>query len=282
MEQRTVDGQSVIFIPKMYFNNQTLTSGKYAGKPDYMISEKGGSGWHLAPIFYNHGVEVENGIEIATDPASKGSDGKAQSIAGASPWVNISYNDIRAAGKTRNTGTAGTEQYGWHAENIYEYQLRARLMLLEYGAADLQNLIGGSSTAMDVTYHGIKKAWGGASWGQWIDGLTTTGSGNTIMIFDNRGNETMVDTHITPPGSGWAVDFHREKGDSYDLGDVFIASSVDSTESNGSCGDYQWLYGGYAVNSYWSANADCGPFCLGNASLTITYSYLGFRLARFC
>lgn len=278
MKEQTVDGQAMVFCPKIYICNEVPGNGTYSGKPCYEISDYKETGFHCAPTFMTNGEENPTGIQWGSYIASKDSNGKAASIAGATPWVNIAYTAIDAAARTRNTGTG--EQAGWRPHNIYDHHLWARLMLLEKGTADLQNAIGGSSAANGVTWHGIHDVWGGASYYFWIYGLTTTGTSSTFTILDKNGNNSMIDTSIAPPGSGWPVNLHTEKGTNYDFGDVFLASSVSSTETAGSLGGYQDLVGGGAFSASSGAGAALGPFCLGNYSTSNSYGYLSFRLAR--
>ena len=170
---------------------------------------------------------------------------------------------------------------GFHMENIYEHHLIARLMLIEYGSSDLQTLLTGSDSGTDAKYHGIEMVWGGASYGEWFDGIDTLGTNSAVRIFKNDGSQTYVDTGIAPCGSGWLKDVLHNKGTNYDLGDVFLASAVDGTQANGSFGDYQWFYGGCVFSSSWGGTANYGPFYLAYRSTSYTGGALGFRLAHY-
>ena len=280
MKEQTVDGQAMVFCPKIYICNEVPGSGTYSGKPCYEISDYKETGFHCAPTFMTNGVENDTGIQWSSYIASKDSSGKAASIANATPWTNIAYTAVDTAARTRNVGTG--EQAGWRAWNIYDAHLLARLMLFETGSADIQTILGGTDGSMGVTYHGIHDVWGGTSYGFWIYGLTTTGSGNTIMVLDNKGNNNMVDTKIAPCGNGWPVTLLDNVGSNYDLGDIFLAKTVTSTKENGTLGDYQFLSGGYAFYTYWGSSSLYGPFCLYNGTPTNANTALGFRLARAC
>ena len=228
----------------------------------------------------NNGKEM-SGVQIGKYLASMDSSGKAASIEGASFWTNITRDDAHKAGLTRNVSGGTGEKTGWHTYNIYEHHLIARLMLIEYGSSDLQTLLTGSGSGMDAKYHGIEMVWGGARYGEWFDGIDTLGTNNAVRIFKNDGSQTYVDTGIAPCGFGWLKDVLLNKGTNYDLGDVFLAASVDGTQANGSFGDYQHFSGGYVFYSYWAASADRGPFCLSNDSTGDAGGSLGFRLARY-
>lgn len=92
---------SAVFFPKMYFCNKTLESGPYKGKFAYLVSKYGGSGYHLAPTFYNEGVEAKTGVYFA---------------------------------KYKSFSNGNTS--GWLKGNIYDYHFLLRLYLIsgrDYG-----------------------------------------------------------------------------------------------------------------------------------------------------
>lgn len=282
MVEQTADGQAMVYIPKMYVKNEKLPdTATYAGKYAYLIApDKIDDTWHVHPAFMNAGKEM-SGVQIGKYLASKDSSGKAASIKDATPWTSITRDTAHSLGSNRNVSGGTAEQTGWHCYNIYEHHLIARLMLIEYGSSDLQTLLTGSDSGMDAKYHGIEMVWGGTSYGEWFDGIDTLGTNSAVRIFKNDGSQTYVNTGITPCGAGWLKDVLHNKGTNYDLGDVFLAASVDGTQANGSFGDYQVFNGGYVFNSYWAARAYRGPFCLNYDRTTTTGSGLGFRLARY-
>lgn len=282
MVEQTVDGQSMIYIPKMYVKNEKLPdTATYAGKYAYLIApDKIDDTWHVHPAFMNAGIEM-SGVQIGKYLASKDSTGKAASIKGATPWTGMTRDSAHSLGSNRNVSGGTTEQTGWHMYNIYEHHLIARLMLIEYGSSDLQTLLTGSYSGMDAKYHGIEMVWGGASYGEWFDGIDTLGTNSAVRIFKNDGSQTYVDTGITPCGAGWLKDVLHNKGTNYDLGDVFLAASVDGTRGNGSFGDYQWFSGGCVFFSDWGGVANYGPFCLHHNGTSGAGGGLGFRLARY-
>ena len=280
MKEKTSDGQAVVYIPAMKIKTITIPTGaKHAGTTGWMLAENGDDTHHVHPAFMNHGVAAK-GIELSSYIAGKDSNGKATSLAstGSSCWTNISYNDIRAAGKTRNTGTAGTEQYGWHAWNIYEHHLLALLMLIEYGTTDMQAKLGTDN----VNYRGIRDPWGAPHLSKhfWIDGLLSDSS-NNIQIFDNLGNETMVSTGKAFAGSGWMKESWTDKGTNYNLADVFLQKTTDNTEGNGSFSDYVNSSGGCAFYANCGSGSGYGPFYRDCNSPSLSDSNLGFRLARY-
>lgn len=273
----TVDGQQMIYLPKMYVKTATVDAGaQNAGKPGLWISERPQDGYHLNPAFYNNGVEAQ-GLQLSVAMASKGSDGKPESKAGSSPWVNEpTFNNVKTLATKRNTGTG--EQSGWHAWNIYEHHLLARLMMIEYGTSDMQAMLG----TQNVNYHGILDPWGSATAGAGflIDGLLSDGS-NNIQIADNAGHGTLVSTGKPFAGSGWIKETWMDKGSLYDLSDTFLSKTSDGTEGNGTYSDYAWSSAGCAFCTYSSAASAFGPFCLYRVGPSSTNSDVGFRLARY-
>ena len=282
MVEQTVDGQAMVYIPKMYVKNEKLPdTATYAGKYAYLIApDKIDDTWHVHPAFMNAGKEM-SGVQIGKYLASKDSSGKAASIKGATPWTSITRDTAHSLGSNRNVSGGTAEQTGWHCYNIYEHHLIARLMLIEYGSSNLQTLLTGSDSGMNAKYHGIEMVWGGASYGEWFDGIDTLGTNSAVRIFKNDGSQTYVDTGITPCGAGWLKDVLHNKGTNYDLGDVFLAASVDGTQANGSFGDYQYFNGGYVFYSYWAPSASRGPFDLSYSGAGGADGSLGFRLARY-
>lgn len=282
MVEQTADGQAMVYIPKMYVKNEKLPdTATYAGKYAYLIApDKIDDTWHVHPAFMNAGKEM-SGVQIGKYLASKDSSGKAASVKDATPWTSITRDTAHSLGSNRNVPGGTAEQTGWHCYNIYEHHLIARLMLIEYGSSDLQTLLTGSDSGMDAKYHGIEMVWGGTSYGEWFDGIDTLGTNSAVRIFKNDGSQTYVDTGITPCGAGWLKDVLHNKGTNYDLGDVFLAASVDGTQANGSFGDYQDFYGGCVFYSHWTAGAGHGPFYLAYHGAGYAGSSLGFRLARY-
>lgn len=282
MVEQTVDGQAMVYIPKMYVKNEKLPdTATYAGKYAYLIApDKIDDTWHVHPAFMNNGKEM-SGVQIGKYLASKDSSGKAASIKGASFWTNITRDDAHKAGLTRNVSGGTGEKTGWHMYNIYEHHLIARLMLIEYGSSNLQTLLTGSGSGMDAKYHGIEMVWGGAIYGELFDGIDTLGTKGAVRIFKNDGSQTYVDTGITPCGTGWLKDVLHNKGTNYDLGDVFLASAADGTQANGSFGDYQWFRWRCVFYSGWGSSAHYGPFCLSIYGASDSVGALGFRLAHY-
>ena len=257
MELRTYNGYTYVFIPNIWVKNE----GNGGQGTLYTIHEEEVEGSHIHPAFVTNGEVNPTGILIGEDIVGGGQ----------------KYTDLLTAAAQYGNGVL--------PYNIYDHHLIARLMLIEYESTDLQTLITGSSGGMGATYHGIKNVWGGTSKGFWIYGLDTSNelgiNNQNIHILSSDMDGTMVDTGITPCGSGYPVTFLSTKGTRFDLGDVFIAATKDGSAANGSCGDYQFLSTGYAFHSNWgSSSTSYGPFYLSNLRPSSTNAALGFRLRK--
>ena len=267
IEDRTVDGNAMVYIPKVYVKNATEN-----GLIKRYISNVKKTGYHCHPAFMQSGHEVE-GILIGKYLA-KGTTAAPTSVE-TGEILTANLETAQTAGKVLGVD--------WHMYNIYEHHLLALLMLIEYGSTDLQNLIGGSATANSVTHYGITDIWGNATKTVWIDGIDTRGSNDTTLrVADNLGNGTMVDTGLvcgTDLQNGWIVDLHDESGEGYDLNDLFIGKNVSNTESDGTFGDKQYLSnGGRGVYLDYGAYSYYGAFYLSCAAPSASCA---FRLAKY-
>lgn len=267
IEDTTVDGNEMIYIPKIFVKNEVQN-----GMIKRYISNIKKTGFHCHPAFMRSSHETD-GILIGKYLTS-GTTAAPTSVNGGT-ILNVKYAQAQTAGSVLGDG--------WHMYNIYEHQLLALLMLIECGSTDVQNLIGGSSTAIGVTYYGITDVWGSTTQSIWLDGIDTMGSNNTTLrVLDNLGNGTMVDTCLiasTDMPNGWIINLHDESGEGYDLNDLFIGKSFSATESEGTFGDYQDLSsGGRAVCMGGGAYSDYGVFNLNCDAVTTSYA---FRLAKF-
>lgn len=277
----TVDGQAMVYIPKIYVCNEKVGSGPYAGKYQYSIAQKDfDKSWHVHPAFMCNGKEM-SGIQISKYMASNSS-GKPASVKGAGAWVSITRDNAHNTCAKRNVANGTKEQTGWHMYNVYEHHLIARLMLLEYGSGDLQTLLTGSNKGGGALWHGIQDVFNSTSAAIWIDGIDSLGSGNTTWrVFNRDGSQKYVDTKLKPAGGGYPIDVFRNKGDGYDLGDIFLGSSSNATNTAGTFGDYQHLLAGLVFCSGCGADVAPGPFGLAGYSTSTAQNNIGFRLARY-
>ena len=292
----TVDGQTMVKIPKFYVRKYTPTSGSYKGKPCWEIADNKADGFHVHPAFMHNGVEIDyfyiGAFEASVDASNSA---KAASLTAKTPWVNITYDNAIKACTARNTGASGSEQYGWHMQNVWERSAVALLALVELGSPDVQTKIGAgnsSSSAAVVTgstnavYRDMHELWGNV-W-ECVDGFRGGGVTTSARVFDNQGNQTYINTGATlPTGTdAWVKDILTATGTNFDLNDGFFPSSVDSTQANGTFSDYYWYprssdYVAY-IGGYWSTGASGGLFYwrLGSAS-AYSDTGIGFRVAKW-
>lgn len=287
IETVTVDGQQMVKIPKFYI--KTFDAGKtakYAGKFCRVVSDIKRDGFHVHPAFMKNGVEKDCFYIGAYEASANGS--KACSLSGKSPWVNITNPAAISACAARNTGSAGSEQYGWHLQTVYERAAIALLMMIELGTPNVQTAITAgnvSSSAAQATgataakWRGIHEFWGNV-W-EHTDGIKTDGS-SRIQIFDNLGNGTYKNTNVVLSG-GWIKETSRASGDGFDLGDVFVPSVCDGTESNGTYSDYSWVAANCVLyqSGFWVDGTRAGAFVFcANASASYSDGGIGFRVAK--
>ena len=281
------DGQKMMKFPKIFVKGGLLPEGaEFAGKRFWSISEFPREGYHVHPAFMHKGEALDY-VLIGQYEASSDGTGKPQSLAGKTPWVNITTPNAIAACLKRNTGDAGSEQYGWHIENVYEYQLISLLMLIEIGSPDVQKYIGnGNINGKNVVATGSTNAvwrdfhehWANA-W-EIVDGLKTGASGQ-VLIWDKDGNETYQDTGVIVQDKGFA----RKKEEGYDLGDLFIpADDGSNTTFTNSTADYVWT--GQNTVCYlgggWNGGAQSGAFAFYvNYPASYSCADIGFRLAKY-
>ena len=287
IEEVTVDGQKMIKFPKTYVKSGTAPDGStYAGKRVWMISEFPKDGFHVHPAFMHNGQELDYFL-LGKYEASKDANNKPQSLAGKTPWVSITTPDAIAKCQLRNTGAAGSEQYGWHIETIYEYQLVSLLMLIELGAPDVQTLIGSgningsgvvSTGSSNAVWRGLCDHWADA-W-EIVDGLKT-GANSQVLIWDNLGNQTYIDTGVVVQDKGFA----NQQGLNYNLGDLLIPADDGSGSTfSGSTSDGVWVAANCVcyLGGSWINGAQVGAFTfyVTNAA-SISYTLIGFRLAKY-
>lgn len=230
IKEVTVDGQKMVRIPRIYVKNVVLDGGTYKGKSAYFMSKEKLGGYHVHPAFMNGG-SAARALDLSCYEASKDSSGKPASVSTKTFWQNINRNDAIAACDKRNVSGGTDEQQGWHCWDIYCQHLLARLMLFEYGTTVFS--FPGS------VYRGIHQPAGDPTAPTWLPGLGNIG--DKMYIYDNNGSRTMLNTGVACPGNGWPKGFFMTKGGNFDLGDIFLASAVSSSENDGTCSDWQRL-----------------------------------------
>ena len=278
----TIDGQAMVKIPKFYVKYGLGPDGStQASEPCWWVSDHAKTGFHVHPAFMKAGAEIDQ-FYVGKYLANNAGSSKAGSAAGTAPWTSITADAMTTYCANRNTGGVA----GFHKMSVYEWAAIQLLALIELGTPNVQTKIGygtsgANSGTTNAVWHGIYELWGDVL--QNIDGIK--GSGTTYQIWDNQGNQAYQTLPIAASGSGWIKDTYTDvEGTLYRTSDLFIPKTLDSTEGNGTFGDYQWgpasnfvvYVGGYDSDTH------CGLFTWdlsGNASNT--RSYYGFRLAKW-
>lgn len=309
IRQVKVDGQDMVRIPRVYVKNVVLEDGPFRGKPAYYMSKTPAKGYHIHPAFMNGG-SAATALDLSCYEASRDerNGNKPASVPTRSYWEGVNRGQAIEFATRRNVSGGTVEQTGWHCWDIYCQSLLARLMLFEYGTTGYAFPDNGSP---EYVYRGIHQPAGNPMRPTWLPGVGNV-SGK-MYIYDANGSGALINTGLTCPGKGWPTHFSMLKGESFDLGDVFIADAVTNNEHEGTCSDYQYLtnenvveetyFTGYRGN--WTAMPPNGHgmFCLmqhpvrggfNNAPITCVYAAsrdkdnvgpidgpLRFRLARY-
>lgn len=285
MVTATIDGQSMVWIPKFYYRVHTPTSGTYSGKKCLEVTAIATAGFFVHPAFMKAGVEIDgfyiSSYECSVDASVST---KASSVVNSSPLVSVSFTTMKARCLNRNV----SGQSGWHLWNIYELAAIQILCLIESGTPDVQTKIGTNTTsAMAVSgstgasWRGIYELWSNA-W-HMVDGIK--GNGTSIQVLDRLGNGTYIDTATNAVTSaGYPVTMLDASGTDFNFNDIFMVKTVDATASNGTFGDN---YGG-AISGFvcrqggaYNSGTSGGLFSLSCTNDT-SYSsaVVGGRLAK--
>ncbi|MCI6233231.1 MAG: hypothetical protein MR630_11585 [Selenomonas sp.] len=231
-----VDGQKMVRIPRIYVKNVVLESGTYKGRPAYFMSKEKQEGYHVHPAFMNAGKTC-SALDLSCYEASKDAkdNTKPASVQTTSYWQQVNRKTAIDACQKRNVDGGTDEQQGWHCWDIYCQHLLARLMLFEYGTTGFAFQEDGT----DYVYRGIHQPAGNPQSPTWLPGLGNIG--DKMYLYDSSGSAMLINTGLKCPGNGWPTSFAMTKGSNFDLGDVFVADAVTSTETDGSCSDWQRL-----------------------------------------
>lgn len=297
-----VDGQKMVRIPKFYHGRITAPAGsQHEGKTLFVVSDIPREGLHVHPAFMWKGEELPyfeygayeasnaddpNGTMYDSTGYSKILTGhKACSLPNVHVWNRIYKEEAVTACEARNTGASGSEQYGWHLHNIYETSAIAILMLAEYGATNMQDIIGRGNVdqtwdtstnfgglgadksvltgASDAVYRGIHELWGNC-W-EHTDGAYTDTAG-VLYILSNKMDGTYVTTSykggsggtatnsstsgVAARHDGFMVELSNATGTNYDLTDVFAPSVLGKEATEATFHDTSW----YVPKNFYGTN----------------------------
>lgn len=291
LELVTIDGQAMVKVPKFYVKLGIAPAGTdQAGKKCWWISDTPRAGYHAHPAFMRNGKEIDQ-FYLGAYEAYAETAGVAGSANAKSPWVNVTYDQALAACLARNKGNMD----GFHLQTIYERSAVVMLCMIEKGP-DVQTVIGAGNSnssgrvntgTTNAVYRQFHELW--ANVWEWVDGLMTDNDGAEVRIFDNQGYGEYVDTGVTlPAGSALGIQaVSDEKGDRFDLSDVFVPSAVSGAAGpTATYKDGYWHAVGAQRNLFvggdYGNGAKCGLFAWNSASApSYSYASLGFRLAKW-
>ena len=287
---QTIDGQAMIKVPEFYYKEGVIpTPHALAGMPFKLVSDQPAEGFSRHPAFMKSGSPIAQFWGGKYQGTADGSN-KLGSKAGVKPLVSIDFPTMQSRAAARNVeGVSGFQLWDW-------YQLAAikLLCLIEMGGADSQSLIGqghvNGSAAENVdagvvaqaSWRGFVGLWGNVR--QMVDGLRVDASGD-YEIWDTQGNRSYIKTGQAAPSSYWITEMSTAKGENFDLGAMFVPSASDSTESNGTYGDYVYYSSGAERFAHhggaWSNGSQAGLFYLSVSSAASSSSaHIGGRLAK--
>ena len=283
---QTIDGQSMIRIPRFWYRTGLVPSGPHAGRRFWMISDQPAAGFTLHPAFMRAGAEIAQfwvGAFQGTDDGGT----RLGSAAGVSPLVSIDFPTMRNRALARNT--AGVTGFGlWDPYQLGAIQV---LALIEMRGSDSQTLIGqghvaGSSalatnhaTVAQATWRGIVGLWGNV-W-QMLDGLRTNAS-SVFEVWDAQGNQTYQSSGLTAPASGWTITMQGQDGANPMLASTFIPATT-GAQASGTFADHYWVAANCVAyhGGGWNDGANAGLFSLlVILSSAAASTSIGGRLAK--
>lgn len=272
-----LDGQAMVKIPKFYFKVGNAPSGSdQDGKKCWWISTAPAAGFVLHPAFKKNGVDVD--YFLLGKYEASGSVGSPSSLlyslAASTPTNTGNIGGLIAAASARGSG--------WHVMTIYEWAAVQMLCLLELESPDVQsqiaagNVSGGSVALTGSTaavWRGLCELWGNTR--TFVNGIKITSqplANDPLQLFDLSGYMFYVPAALSALINGWTTgmrsDSGNEGGGDYNCAAVFIASSVDADEADGSFADRALLtqmYGSEclcAVGGGASDGSSAGMFCM--------------------
>ncbi|KXA71091.1 hypothetical protein [Bordetella hinzii] len=277
-----IDGQHMVRVPAFYYRAGPVRSGPYAGRLALWVSPEPAEGFDLHPAFRHMGEPLPQ-FWIGKYQGTPDGDFLG-SKPGSAPLTAVDFPTMQQA--------AGRDGRGWMLWSIYQLAAVQMLALIEHATADMQAVIGtgyvdgdgvrsvDDPQVVQAAWRGITGLWGNV-W-QMVDGLRTS-SEREYRIWTTDGYRQFVDTEIEAPSIGW---FHRrstERDEGFDLGAVFLPTSVRSERDESTYGDYFWASSDAVAyhGGNWAFGAHAGLFSLnvGNAASN-SYTAVGGRLAK--
>lgn len=267
VQDQIIDGQYMVKIPAFYYKRGTIASGTYAGKKALWISDQPAAGFALHPAFKNAGADMSQ-FWVGKYQASSGGAKGFASVPDVLPAVGLYFTGMQSNAAARNTGGVT----GFAMWNIYQVAAIQMLAMIEMGGSDSQALLGrgyvdngsgavvvSSPVVATASWRGVIGLWGNVQ--QNVDGATIDGN-SKYYIWDRNGNKTYVTTATTLPPGYYPVTMAEEAGVNYDLKDLFLPATTDTSPANGTYPDFfNGGPGGVMTFGGTSGNRDnCGLF----------------------
>lgn len=293
IETVTIDDQQMVKIPAFYVRCGLAPSGTdTAGRKCWWVSAAPRAGYHLHPAFIHNGSKLEQ-FYIGAYEAYNTGDTKAGSAANKSPWVSIDFSQAKTVCEARNS--ADGEISGFHLQNYYERSAIALLMMIELGSPDVQQKIGAGNSSSsgavatgksNAVWRGIHEFWGNV-W-EWCDGIKTASDGKTILVHDNNGMQTYINTGATLPSmsNNGIQSMQDAVGENFDLSDMFIPKEASSSAAASTFSDGGWMAAGSVkallCGGRWDGGASGGAFAFDAANApSYSGTDVGLRLAKW-
>ena len=290
MQDTTIDGQSMVTVPKFYVRRAAISSGANAGKEAWWIADQPTAGFRIHSAFRDAGADI-NQFYVGKYQASMQST-KLASVAGVMPAVSRSLAQFKVDATARNV----SGQAGWMLWSAFQWSAIQWLYLVEQATMDSQARTGqgrvsqtsaanvNASDVAQATYRGIVGLWGNV-W-QWMDGLKTVSG--VVNLWDQNGNKGWVSTGVTrtaPAGTIYPLTFMTGAGAGWSMEDVFIGDTGPASNGGATAPDQSFMralgeeFG--VVSGTWSSADNAGLWAL-NILYADTFVNAGFsaRVAK--
>lgn len=279
MVDQTIDGQSMVKVPKFYYKVGTSA----AGKPAWWISDAPVAGFAVHPAFMKAGAEV---AEFYYGKYQARFDGtKMTSLSGGLPQTSRTPVQFAADAAARNTGGVT----GFMMHSFWQLSAIQMLYLIENKTMNSQTKTGSDVTGAlgnvengSANYRNIIGLWENAA--QWLDGFKTLNG--DIKTWDVLGNKTWVSQGATPTVSTWNYPLTFKTNNN--LGAAFIGATDVTTGTAGTSADGHLFYNGTATTEYipvvggsYAHGADAGLWYMDcSTDASYSFSRYGSRLAK--
>lgn len=277
------NGQVMVEQPKFYYkvvvtDPADATVGSAINVAEYYVSNVKLEGFKVHPAFLNADGTKENDYfyEGAFEAFNDTGD-KLGSKAGVSLLLDQNIVGFRTRANNRGTG--------WEQSNVWAESADQLLMIIEYGAMNMQSALGignayssaklttgqttGNGSSGDTSSGTTAVCWRGKEnpWGnvfKWVDGINIVDRRPYIIVnshnYDSSSSSNpYVDLGFNVPSSGFVSKF----GYNPDFDWLFMQIEA-SGSSAGPVGDYVASSSGFRVvrlGGHWRDGYGAGPFC---------------------